>query len=72
MFSKPLKYFEDQLSHKHFIRIHHSYIVNLTKIESFIKGSGSYVCMSGGQKLAVSRRKAAYLNECIAKMHKII
>jgi two-component system LytT family response regulator len=40
-----------------FLRVHHSFIVNLNEIEKFIKGDGGYLIMSDGSSIDVSRSR---------------
>ena len=45
-----------------FLRVHHSYIVNLNEVVKYIRGDGGYVVMSDGSTVNVSRsRKDALL-----------
>ncbi len=55
--SKTLKDFEELLPQNIFIRIHHSYIININQIEKYIKGEGGQVLMKNGVLLDVARRK---------------
>ena len=55
--SKTLKDFEDLLPASIFIRIHHSYIININCIEKYLKGEGGQVVMKNGVALDVARRK---------------
>lgn len=55
--AKTLKDFEDLLPGSIFIRIHHSYIININCIEKYIKGEGGQLLMKNGAALDVARRK---------------
>ena len=44
-----------------FIRIHHSYIVNLNEVTKYVRGEGGYVIMSDGSAVDVSRSKKELL-----------
>jgi len=55
--SKNLKEYDDLLSPQHFFRTHHSFLVNINCIKSYVKGEGGYVIMNDGASLDVSRRK---------------
>ena len=55
--TKTLKDFEDILPASIFIRIHHSYIININCIEKYIRGEGGQVLMKNGALLDVARRK---------------
>ena len=55
--SKTLKDFEELLPQNIFIRIHHSYIININCIEKYVKGDGGQVLMKNGVMLDVARRK---------------
>ncbi|MEP6711989.1 MAG: LytTR family DNA-binding domain-containing protein [Ferruginibacter sp.] len=55
--AKTLKDFEELLPAAVFVRIHHSYIININCIEKYIKGQGGQVVMKNGSTLDVARRK---------------
>lgn len=62
--SRNLGHYEDMLIHNNFCRIHHSVIINLQLIKSYVKGKGGYVIMADGTELEVSqRRKNDFLNK---------
>jgi two-component system LytT family response regulator len=60
---RTLKEVEEQLSDfSNFIRVHHSYLVNLNEVSRYIRGEGGYLVMSDGSTVNVSRsRKDALL-----------
>jgi len=60
---RTLKEMEEQLEDfKHFVRVHHSYLVNLNEVTKYIRGEGGYLVMSDGSTVNVSRsRKEALL-----------
>ena len=60
---RTLKEVEDQLhDFSFFIRVHHSFIVNLNEVTKYVRGEGGYVIMSDGSSVNVSRsRKDALL-----------
>lgn len=57
MISKTLKDIENLLPQTDFLRIHHSYVVNINHIKEYIRGEGGEVLMSDGEVLRVSRNK---------------
>lgn len=59
--SKTLKYFETTLEPHGFVRIHKSYLVNLSAIVKYRKGKGGSVVLSSGKELAVSSSKKGML-----------
>lgn len=44
-----------------FIRVHHSYIINLNEVTKYVRGEGGYVIMSDGAIVDVSRSKKELL-----------
>ena len=60
---RTLKEVEEQLiDFVSFIRVHHSYMVNLNEVNKYIRGEGGYLIMSDGATVNVSRsRKEALL-----------
>jgi two-component system, LytTR family, response regulator len=61
--SKNIGYYEELLESTNFFRIHNSYLVNLKKIERFIKGKAGAVEIEGGITLDVSVRRKDSLFE---------
>lgn len=55
--TKQLKYFEDLLGQHSFLRLHKSYIVNLSQIAAYQRGKGGTVVMSNGKEVEVSPNK---------------
>ncbi|MDX1478383.1 MAG: LytTR family DNA-binding domain-containing protein [Saprospiraceae bacterium] len=63
--SKTLKHFEQTLEKQHFLRVHHSYYVNLKHIRKFIRSQGGYLLMSDKSTVPVSRRRREELIEAL-------
>ncbi|HKH63062.1 MAG TPA: LytTR family DNA-binding domain-containing protein [Flavitalea sp.] len=55
--SKNLKDFENLLAESGFCRVHHSYLINLSHVQKYIKGEGGYVLLTEGHHVDISRRK---------------
>ena len=56
LLTKKLKEVNQILPDNHFFRIHNSYIVNLDKINEYVKSDG-YVVLEGNHKIPISRMK---------------
>jgi two-component system LytT family response regulator len=55
---RTLKDIEEQLQDfSAFIRVHHSYIVNLNEVTKYVRGEGGYLVMSDGTTVNVSRSR---------------
>lgn len=54
---KNLKDFENILTDSGFCRVHHSYLVNLSHVQKYIKGDGGYVILTENHHVDISRRK---------------
>ena len=55
---RTLKEIEEQLrDFPFFIRVHHSYLVNLNEVTKYIRGEGGYLLMSEGSSVNVSRSR---------------
>jgi len=68
MLSKSLKSFEQLLcSHKYFERTHHSHIINLGHVNSYIKEESCLV-LSNRENIPISRRKTKKVMEKIQNM----
>jgi two-component system LytT family response regulator len=55
--SRTLKDFEELLPPDVFVRIHHSYIINVNCVEKYIRGEGGQVVLSNNVVLDVAKRK---------------
>jgi two-component system LytT family response regulator len=61
---KNLKYFEQILPAKQFLRVHDSHIINRDHLKKYVRGAGGFVVMSDGSNVTVSkRRKEEFLKE---------
>ena len=60
---RSLKEMEEQLQDfKSFLRVHHSYLVNLNEVNRYIRGDGGYLILADGTNVNVSRgRKDALM-----------
>jgi two-component system, LytTR family, response regulator len=66
---KTLKEYEEVLFDYNFFRIHHSYIINLNRIQKYVKGNGGYVVLNNNVSLDVSKRKKGeFLNRLLRAM----
>ena len=55
---RTLKQVEEILeSFPYFLRVHHSYLVNLNEVVKYIRGEGGYLVMSDGRSVNVSRSR---------------
>lgn len=57
MISKTLKEIEELLDGLSFLRVHHSYLVNMTHVSQFVKSDGGYLVMDDGSHVSVSRSR---------------
>ena len=57
LISKTLKELEELLIPFNFERIHHSYLINLNHLKSYLHKDGGYVVMNDNSTLPVSQRK---------------
>lgn len=60
---RTLKEVEEQIKDfNYFVRVHHSYMVNLNEVTKYVRGEGGYLVMSDGSDVNVSRsRKEALM-----------
>jgi two-component system LytT family response regulator len=66
--SNPVKDYEELLDDYGFFRIHKSHLVNLSFVESYIKGDGGYLLLKNKTKLPVSMRKKEMLLERLSSL----
>jgi two-component system LytT family response regulator len=55
--SVTLKDIEELLDEHSFLRVHRCYVVNLNRVEKYVKGEGGYLVMSDGNTVDVSRSR---------------
>lgn len=53
--SKNLGYYYDLLKDQNFSRVHQSHLVNIHKLERYVKKDGGYLVLSNGDEVPVSR-----------------
>ena len=56
--SRTLKDFEDKIPKEKFYRVHKSHLINLSCVKEYSNDNGSFVIMTDGSKIEISRRKA--------------
>lgn len=62
--SRTLKEIEEMLTEHPFLRVHHSFLVNLDEVAKYVKGKGGYLVMSDDSIVDVSNsRKDALLKK---------
>ncbi len=61
--SKTLKFIEDRLPPQLFLRIHHSFLVNVDHVTGYIRGEGGEVVMANKKHLPVARTRKEGLLE---------
>jgi two-component system LytT family response regulator len=61
--TKTLKELEQLLLVHNFVRIHHSHLINLGHLKSYLKGEGGAVILSNGDHVNVSRSRKSGLFE---------
>lgn len=59
--SRTLKEIEEMLAEHAFLRVHHSYLVNLNEIRKYNRGEGGNLIMSDGSSVDVSRSRKEQL-----------
>ena len=64
--SRPLKYYEDLLSHKYFFKAHRSVLVNISRIVSIYKKET--LILDNGEKIQVSARNKYQLIDLIKNL----
>lgn len=57
LISINIKEFEDKLAGHNFFRAHHSHLVNLAYVKSYVKGKGGILKMETGEEVPVARDK---------------
>jgi two-component system, LytTR family, response regulator len=59
---RMLKEVEEQLNDfSYFVRVHHSFIINIKEVKKYVRGEGGYVIMSDDSSVNVSRSRKEHL-----------
>lgn len=70
--SKKVKDFEETLTHKGFLRVHKSFLINMAHIESLHKDDGGYIQMSNGRQVTISSKDREEILRSIKQASNII
>jgi len=65
--TKTLKQYERMLPEEMFLRVHQSHLVNIHKIQSYIKTEGGYLLLKNGEHIPVSVRKKPMVMDLLLK-----
>lgn len=68
LLSKPIKDVGELLIPAGFLRVHNSYLINLSHIKKYIRGEGGEIIMKNGDTVPVSRSKKAEFLDRIARL----
>jgi two-component system, LytTR family, response regulator len=68
LLAKTLKEIEETLKGLSFFRVHQSHLVNMNHISKVIKGEGSYLTMTDGAGIPVSRNKKEAFMEMLRRV----
>ncbi len=65
--SRTLKDIQQLLAYgKDFIRVHHSYLININEVSQYVRGDGGYLIMSNGKHVRISKdRRESILRRII-------
>lgn len=57
MVSRNLKEYETLLAEENFMRVHNSFLINLSEVKQFVKSEGGYILMNDNQQVSISPKK---------------
>ena len=57
MVSKNLKEYETLLAEENFMRVHNSFLINLSEVKQFVKTEGGYILMNDNQQVSISPKR---------------
>ena len=66
--SRNVGQFEEMLDKDQFIRVHHSFLVNMARVSRYVKGEGGELIMADGTNVQVSRRKKQEVLDALARV----
>ena len=65
--SKHLKEYENLLSDHYFMRVHQSYLINLSEVEKYLRSDGGFIVMKNGDKVSISHKKKEQFIQAMAQ-----
>ena len=65
--SKTLKDMEEVLAPFGFLRVHHSFLVNLKQVKRYVKSDGGYIEMGNAVQVPISRKRRETIIELLMK-----
>ncbi|MDX9750055.1 MAG: LytTR family DNA-binding domain-containing protein [Flavobacteriales bacterium] len=68
LIARTLKEFEDLLTGRGFIRVHHAHLINVRHVRRYVRGEGGEVIMDDGTSVMVSRRKKRELMDGLERL----
>ena len=68
MVSKHLKEYENLLADQSFMRVHNSFLINLSEVKRFVKSEGGYILMNNDAMISISPKKRDEFMERMLKM----
>lgn len=68
LLSKPIKEATDLLESAGFLRVHHSFLVNMKEVKKYIRGEGGELLLSNNDTIPVSRTKKNTVLEAFTKI----
>lgn len=66
--SRTLKDFDEMLSGKGFLRVHQSYLVNMTHVDAFVRHDGGYLVLKNSEKIPVSTRRRQVVIDFLSRI----
>lgn len=60
-----LKHIEGKLDDERFVRVHHSFIINMDHVMQYVKSDGGYLVMTDGSQVPISRSRRSDVREII-------
>ena len=68
--SKHLKEYESLLNDQSFMRVHNSFLINLSEVKKYIKSDGGYILMNNDHPVSISRNKKDIFFDAMNKILK--
>jgi two-component system LytT family response regulator len=66
--TKTLKEYEELLSEHGFLRVHRSYLINLSYVKAYVKKEGGYILMTNDAQISISQSKRKEILEVLGRV----